>query len=106
MLEPYNMENVLFDGNNTGMNYFTEERVVKWMTEMQNLDNAGNGFDFIVHTIGDRAVREVLNAINSTYDPNARHRLTHVETLDFTVDLDRFSLLDITADIQVFNSSI
>ncbi|CAG2202931.1 unnamed protein product [Mytilus edulis] len=57
-------------------------------------------FDFHIHAIGDRAVHEVLNAIENTKENNTRHRMTHLELID-EGDLGRFKDLGVVADFQV-----
>jgi len=80
-----------------GLNYFTESKLSRYIRELQSV-----GFDFHIHTIGDRGVHEALNAIeqNLTARPDHRHRLTHVEMID-DIDLPRFASLNVIADIQV-----
>ena len=63
------------------------------------------GFDFHIHAIGDRGVREALNAIENGQQGNGqktqgRHRLTHLEVVN-PADYPRFKQLNITADMQV-----
>ena len=58
-----------------------------------------------IHTIGDRAVRESLDAIESAQKTNGnassrRHRLTHVEVVNPS-DIGRFKSLGVIADFQV-----
>ncbi|KAL3861133.1 hypothetical protein ACJMK2_007202 [Sinanodonta woodiana] len=89
---------------NNGMNYFTQDRLAKYISQLQNFD-INKGFDFHVHTIGDRGVRETLNAIEQNYDAQnpwrrPRHRLTHVELVSKN-DIPRFRKLDVIADFQV-----
>lgn len=57
-------------------------------------------FDFHIHAIGDRGVREPLNAIQAGQMPGQRHRLTHLEQVD-PADYDRFKALNVIADMQV-----
>lgn len=45
-----------------GMNYFTEDRLTRYMQELQNL-GGNKGYNFLIHTIGDQGVHEALNAI-------------------------------------------
>lgn len=82
---------------NKGLNYFDQHRISKFIREL-----APVGFDFNIHTIGDRGVHEALNAIedNVKLARIQRHRLTHVEVLD-KVDLPRFKKLGVIADFQV-----
>lgn len=72
------------------------------MQELQNLDGRGEGYDLMVHVIGDAAVRSSLNAVQNSpatsYEP--RHRLTHVELINPT-DIPRFKQLGVIADPQV-----
>lgn len=99
MLEPY-----LFDlgiiPDNRGMNYFDEARLTRYITTLEQV-----GFDVNIHTIGDRAVQQALNAIENAMEINGdaldrRHRLTHLEHIAET-DIPRFQELDVIADFQV-----
>jgi predicted amidohydrolase YtcJ len=80
---------------NNGLNYFTEARMAKFIKELE-----GTGFDFHIHTLGNRAIHEALNAIEQSGTSNGRHRLTHVEYVD-SEDYNRFAQLNVTADAQV-----
>jgi predicted amidohydrolase YtcJ len=65
---------------------------------------ARNGFQLHVHAIGDRAVREVLDALEvALADPLAaqdlRHHVAHLQVVD-PVDVPRFGALGITANVQ------
>ncbi|WP_199488192.1 MULTISPECIES: amidohydrolase [Tenacibaculum] len=80
---------------NNGLNYFTEERIGKYIQELESV-----GFDFHIHAIGNRGVHEALNAIEKKGTTIGRHRLTHVEMVDIS-DLSRFKRLNVTADAQV-----
>jgi len=80
---------------NNGLNYFTESRIKSYIQQLES-----TGFDFHIHTIGNRGVTEALNAIQQAASQNGRHRLTHVEMIDAS-DLIRFSQLNVTADAQV-----
>ncbi len=96
LLEPYVAETW---GPPTGLNYFEQSRLEAYAKALQAV-----GFDLHIHTIGDRAVREALNAIEATRgDPGgatARHHLTHVE-LVHPDDVPRFGALDVLADMQM-----
>ena len=72
------------------------------MKELQDIDGRGEGFDFLIHTIGDAAVRQALNAIETSRDSSheTRHRLTHVELVHEN-DLQMFTKLGAIADPQV-----
>lgn len=89
-----------FVAGNKGLSYFSQERMSRFIAELSK-----TGFDFNIHTIGDRAVHESLNAIEAAAKQNGgslgrRHRLTHVEVMD-EADLPRFKALDVIADFQV-----
>jgi len=86
-----------------GLNYFDQQRLTQYATELAKV-----GFNMHIHAIGDRAVRESLNAIeaaqlaNKTQHDQAigRHRLTHVEMVAES-DKKRFAELDVIADFQL-----
>jgi predicted amidohydrolase YtcJ len=105
VLQPY-LINYHFEGmsDNKGMKYFDTTRMEKYLRELQSFD-AGKGFDFNIHTIGDQGVRDSLTAIQQTLPFQdstrfARHRLTHVEMVNAS-DIPRFAALGVTADFQV-----
>ena len=80
---------------NNGLNYFTESRIAKYISALE-----ATGFDFHIHSIGNRGVTEALNAIEQSATSAGRHRLTHVEMIT-AADLNRFKTLNVTADAQV-----
>ena len=80
---------------NNGLNYFSQNRLADYIRELEE-----TGFDFHIHTIGNRGVHEALNAIEQNGSNQGRHRLTHVEYVDPS-DLPRFAALNVTADAQV-----
>ena len=80
---------------NNGLNYFTEQRIAQYITELES-----TGFDMHIHALGNRAVHESLNAIQQSGTSNGRHRLTHVEFVS-SADYPRFAQLNVTADAQV-----
>jgi predicted amidohydrolase YtcJ len=86
-------------GSNVGLSYFTQERLTRYVTELEKV-----GYDMHIHTIGDRGVRESLNAIEAAQNTNnssqTRHRLTHVEMVSPS-DIPRFAKLGVIADFQV-----
>lgn len=61
------------------------------------------GFQIYTHAIGDRAVREALdayeNAARASRRFNARHRIEHIETIAAS-DLPRFSRLGVIASME------
>jgi len=99
LIEPY--KNYFQEVGAYGLNYFSQERMTRYVTELETA-----GFDMHIHAIGDRAVRESLNAIesarnrNKAFDRPRRHRLTHVELVNDD-DYERFAELDVIADFQL-----
>ena len=90
------------DADPTGGNYFTEERLTKYITELQDI-----GFGAIIHAIGDRGVHEALNAIEAAQKANAnlaqnqaRHYISHVNWVS-EKDIPRFAQLNVPADTQI-----
>lgn len=81
-----------------GLNDFGQSRLTPYITSLEAV-----GFDFHIHTIGDRDVHEALNSIEPARNTNGlmdrRHRRTHVEVID-PADVPRFVSLDVTADFQ------
>jgi predicted amidohydrolase YtcJ len=57
-LHSYYKEDFFHQPTNNGLNYFTEARMAKYISELE-----ATGFDFHIHTIGNRGVIEALNAI-------------------------------------------
>lgn len=80
---------------NNGLNYFTENRIANYIQALEVV-----GFDFHIHTIGNRGITEALNAIEKGGSTKGRHRLTHVEMVA-AQDIPRFKQLNVTADAQV-----
>lgn len=80
---------------NNGLNYFSQNRIANYIQELESV-----GFDFHIHTIGNRGITEALNAIQQSGSSQGRHRLTHVEMVQQS-DLSRFAQLNVTADAQV-----
>ena len=80
---------------NDGLNYVSQSRISQYISALEPI-----GFDFHIHTIGNRGVNEALNAIQQGGTSSGRHRLTHVEYVSPS-DYGRFSQLNVTADAQV-----
>ncbi|KAA3604125.1 MAG: amidohydrolase [Calditrichaeota bacterium] len=80
---------------NNGINYITESRISHYISELEP-----TGFDFHIHTIGNKGVNESLNAIGQSGTAKGRHRLTHIEYVNPS-DYSRFAELNVTADAQV-----
>ncbi|WDE10147.1 amidohydrolase [Thalassomonas haliotis] len=80
---------------NKGVNYFTPQRLEKYLKALEP-----TGFDFNIHAIGDRGITEALDAIENASNGKGRHRLTHLEVMD-PKDYARFARLNVIADAQV-----
>lgn len=96
LLDPY--KDYFEEVGPLGLNYFDEARLTNYITQLSQV-----GFDAHIHAIGDRGVRESLNAIESAQKvtgQTGRHRLTHVEIVN-DQDKPRFKQLDVTADFQL-----
>jgi predicted amidohydrolase YtcJ len=63
------------------------------------------GFQIHVHAIGDRAIRETLDALEAARTANgardARHHIAHLELID-PADIPRFRSLGVVANFQPF----
>lgn len=97
MLEPY------FDGcgcrtANSGLSFVDPVALREYVTL---LDAAG--FQVHVHAIGDRAVREALNAFEAARSANGvtdgRHHIAHLQVVH-PDDVGRFAALGVTANMQ------
>jgi len=103
LLAPYEAGAYYDEVGPVGLNYFDEKRLTHYATELSKV-----GFNMHIHAIGDRAVRESLNAIEAAQLANkspsnkgiGRHRLTHVEMVA-DIDKKRFADLDVIADFQL-----
>lgn len=98
LVAPYDMD--LGIAGPTGMNYFDAARLADYVSQLEL-----EGFDFHIHAIGDRGVREALDAVDAATVANGmaidrRHRITHVE-LVHADDVARFASLGVIADFQV-----
>jgi predicted amidohydrolase YtcJ len=97
MLEPY------LDGSgsrtgNSGLSFVDPTALCQYVTE---LDAAG--FQVHVHAIGDRAVREALDAIEEARTSNGpndlRHHLAHIQVVH-PDDIGRFRRLGVSGNMQ------
>jgi predicted amidohydrolase YtcJ len=87
--------NLFYLPTNNGLNYVTQSRIGQYIAALEPI-----GFDFHIHTLGNRGVNEALNAIEQNGTSNGRHRLTHLEYVNPS-DYSRFNQLNVTADAQV-----
>ncbi|MCH2199179.1 MAG: amidohydrolase family protein [Flavobacteriales bacterium] len=82
-----------------GTNYIDPDRLADYITQLELV-----GYDFFIHSIGNRGSAESLDAIeaarNTNGDIGARHRLTHIEFMN-EEEYSRFAELDVIADAQV-----
>jgi predicted amidohydrolase YtcJ len=93
MLAPYERE-----GNGTGISFVPADLLAEAVAALD-----GEGFQVHVHTIGDRAVREALDAIEHARERNGwndhRHHLAHVQVVH-PDDRPRFRALGVTVNAQ------
>ena len=99
MLEPY-IDQHGRPTDNRGLSFVDPARL---KDHVRRLDAAG--FQVHFHALGDRAVREALDAIEAAQVANgpstARHHLAHLQVVDPT-DIPRFRTLGAAANIQPY----
>jgi predicted amidohydrolase YtcJ len=97
MLEPYSDPTGCHD-HGSGLSYVDPVALRGYVTR---LDAAG--FQVHLHAIGDRAVREALDAIEAARTANGhndnRHHIAHLQVVH-PDDVPRFAALDVTANMQ------
>ncbi len=97
MLEPY-LDPTGCHEHGAGLSYVDPVALLGYVTQ---LDAAG--FQVHLHAIGDRAVREALNAIEAARTANGyndnRHHIAHLQVVHPN-DVPRFAALDVTANMQ------
>ncbi|MFJ9809525.1 amidohydrolase [Streptomyces sp. NPDC101158] len=83
---------------NTGMSFVDPEALRTYVTELDALD-----FQIHFHALGDRAVREALDAVEAALTANGRrgnrHHLAHLQVVH-PDDIARFARLGALANIQ------
>jgi predicted amidohydrolase YtcJ len=86
--------------DNSGLAFIDRDELVAAVTELDAL-----GFQVHMHTIGDRAVRNALDAVEAARAANGpndlRHHLAHIQVVQ-TPDLRRFRELDVVANCQTY----
>lgn len=86
------------DMNSTGMSFVDAAALRDVVSALD-----GSGFQVHFHAVGDRAVREALDAIEAARrsgpDRDLRHQIAHVQVLD-PADVHRFAELGATATVQ------
>ncbi len=99
MLEPYLGPDGL-PTENRGIDFIDPERLPRYVTL---LDAAG--FQVHFHAIGDRAVRNALDAVEAARNANGwndtRHHISHIQIIH-PADLPRFASLGVVANGQPF----
>ena len=97
MLEPY-LDATGRPSANRGLSFVEPEALKRDVTELDAL-----GFQVHFHALGDRAVREALDAIEAARAANGpgdhRHHLAHLQVVD-PADVARFRQLAAVANIQ------
>ena len=84
----------------TGLSYLERDELRSAVVELDRL-----GFQVHLHTIGDRAVRDALDAVEAARAANGpadrRHHLAHIQIVQ-PVDLPRFRRLGVVANCQAY----
>jgi predicted amidohydrolase YtcJ len=97
MLEPY-LDSCGCQTSEHGLSYVDPEELRSVVTELDAL-----GFQVHFHAIGDRAVRECLDAVTAARSANGandhRHHIAHVQVVH-PDDVPRFAALGVTANMQ------
>lgn len=70
-----------------------------WLSEVVGALSAED-FDVHLHAVGDRAVREALDAVEAApHRSDARHQIAHIDLID-AADIDRFKRLGVIANVS------
>jgi predicted amidohydrolase YtcJ len=102
MLEPY-LDPTGCHEHGSGLSYVDPAALRDYVTQLDAL-----GFQVHLHAIGDRAVREALDAIEAARVANGaphdgsrdnRHHIAHLQVVH-PDDVPRFAALDVTANMQ------
>jgi predicted amidohydrolase YtcJ len=97
MLQPYHDPTGCHQ-HGSGLSYVDPVALLGYVTQLDAL-----GFQVHLHAIGDRAVREALNAIEAARIANGwtdnRHHIAHLQVVH-PDDVRRFAELDVTANMQ------
>ncbi|MGV8852005.1 MAG: amidohydrolase [Rhodoglobus sp.] len=99
MLEPY-LDGCGHHTNNSGISFVDASQLISNVTELDAL-----GFQVHFHAIGDRAVRECLDAVEAARAINGpndnRHHIAHLQVVH-PDDIHRFAELGVTANMQSY----
>ena len=97
MLEPY-LDGCGCHTDNSGLDFVDPDGLKEYVTELDRL-----GFQVHFHALGDRAVRQALDAIEAARSANGpdggRHHLAHLQVVH-PDDIPRFAALGATANMQ------
>jgi predicted amidohydrolase YtcJ len=98
MLEPY-LDPTGCHSHGSGLSYVDPVALLGYVTQLD-----AHGFQVHLHAIGDRAVREALNAIEAARTANGagsdnRHHIAHLQVVH-PDDVPRFAELGVTANMQ------
>lgn len=98
LLDPY-LTGCGCTSGNSGISFVEPEALKKYVTELDALD-----FQVHFHALGDRAVREALDAVEAARRANGhrdtRHHLAHLQVVH-PHDVPRFRALGATANLQM-----
>ncbi|MEU6548937.1 amidohydrolase [Streptomyces sp. NPDC046915] len=98
LLDPY-LTGCGCASDNSGISFVEPEALKKCVTELDALD-----FQVHFHALGDRAVREALDAVEAARQANGhrdtRHHLAHLQVVH-PHDIPRFRTLGATANLQM-----
>ncbi|HEY7668073.1 MAG TPA: amidohydrolase [Actinomycetota bacterium] len=92
MVDPYS------DGGGNGLAYVERSTLIEAVARLDE-----EGFDVHLHAIGDRAVRDALDAVAQARDSNGhrgRHHVAHLQVVD-PRDTRRFARAGVTANLQM-----
>ena len=99
LLQPY-CDGCGGHSDNSGLNFIEPDVLAAAVTELDRL-----GFPVHMHTIGDRAVRSALDAVQAARTANGandrRHHLAHVQIVQ-PADVPRFRELGVVANCQPY----
>ncbi len=99
LLEPY-CDGCGGHGEGSGLDFVAHDELSAAVTELD-----GHGFQVHMHAIGDRAVRNALDAVEAARATNGatdrRHHVAHIQLID-PADLPRFAALDVVANCQPY----
>jgi predicted amidohydrolase YtcJ len=97
MIEPY-LDCCGAQTGNRGLSHVDAAALRGYVTRLD-----AEGFQVHLHAIGDRAVRESLDAIEAARAANGpgdhRHHIAHLQVMH-PADIPRFAALDVTANVQ------